>query len=182
MSMVQKGINYLLRFLGTIVLSSAICISLSWISVGVLYLVMTLVPRFISNMFNFTSADVASDVAKDILIPGWGTLSSIVNDPNFSTRVSMILYTIIVVIALGIVFYLANLLIKVVKGNKFFTIIFSVVAVMLVLYTFVLMYGGGDFYGIEKGWGFYLTSIIIFGILVIIKVGIAISLWKGEEL
>jgi hypothetical protein len=44
------------------------------------------------------------------------------------------------------------------------------------------MYGGGDFYGIEKGWGFYLTSIIIFGILVIIKVGIAISLWKGEEL
>ena len=106
MNMVQKGIKYLLRFFGTIGLSSAICISLSWISVGVLYLVMTLVPRFVSNMFNFTSADVASDVMKDQLIPGWGTLSSIVNEPNFSTRISMILYTILVVIALCIVVFL----------------------------------------------------------------------------
>ena len=182
MNMVQKGINYLLRFFGTIGLSSAICISLSWISVGVLYLVMTLVPRFISNMFNFTSADVASDVMKDQLIPGWGTLSSIVNDPNFSTRVSMILYTIIVVIALCIVGFGVYLLMKVVKGNKFFTILFAVVAVMLILYTFVIMFGGDDFYGIEKGWGFYLTSIIVFGLLSIIKIGIATSLWKGEEL
>ena len=179
--MVQKVINFFLRFLGTIGLSSAICISLSWISVGVLYLVMTLVPRFISNMFNFTSADVASDVMKDQLIPGWGTLSSIVNDPNFSTRVSMILYTIIVVIALCIVGFLVYLLMKVVKGNKFFTILFAVVAVMLILYTFVIMFGVDDFYGIEKGWGFYLTSIIVFGLLSIIKLGIATSLWKGEE-
>ena len=53
---------------------------------------------------------------------------------------------------------------------------------MLILYTFVIMYGGDDFYGIEKGWGFYLTSIIVFGLLSIIKIGIATSLWKGEEL
>ena len=180
--MIQKVINNLLRFLGTIGLSSLICISLSWTSIGVLYLIMTLVPRFISNMFNFTSADVASDVMKDQLIPGWGTLSSIVNDPNFSTRVSMILYTIIVVIALCIVGFLVYLLMKVVKGNKFFTILFAVIAVMLILYTFVMMYGGDHFYGIEKGWGFYLTSIIVFGLLSIIKIGIATSLWKGEEL
>ena len=70
---------------------------------------------------------------------------------------------------------------KVVKGNKFFTILFAVIAVMLVLYTFVLMYSRDDFYGIEKGWGFYLTSIIIFGLLVIIKIGLATALWKGEE-
>ena len=181
--MVQKGINYLLRFLGTIVLSSAICISLSWISVGVLYLVMTLVPRFISNMFNFTSADVASDVMKDQLIPGWGTLSSIVNDPNFSTRVSMILYTIIVVIALCIVGFLVYLLMKVVKGNKFFTILFAVIAVMLILYTFVIMYGGDDFYGIEKGMGILFDLYYsLWYLLSIIKIGIATSLWKGEEL
>ena len=179
--MVQKFINYFLRFLGTIGLSSAICVSLSWISLGVLYWVMTLIPRFVSNMFNFTSADVASDVMKNQLIPGWGTLSSIVNDPNFSVRVSMLLYTIIVAIALGIVFYFAYLLMKVVKGNKFFTIIFSVIAVLFVLYTFVLMFGGEDYYGIEMGWGFYLASIIIFGLFVIIKIGIATSLWKGEE-
>ena len=93
----------------------------------------------------------------------------------------MILYTIIVVIALCIVGFGVYLLMKVVKGNKFFTILFAVVAVMLILYTFVIMFGVDDFYGIEKGWGFYLTSIIVFGLLSIIKLGIATSLWKGEE-
>ena len=155
----SKVINYLLRFVASIGLSSAICISLSWISIGVLYLVMTLIPRFISNMFNFSAAEVGSDVLKNQLIPGWGYLSSIVNDPNFSTRLSIIISVIVVVIALCIVAFFVYLLMKVVEGNKFFTIIFSVIAVMLFLFTITTMYIGEDFYGIEKGWGYYITSI-----------------------
>ena len=177
----SKVINYLLRFVASIGLSSAICISLSWISIGVLYLVMTLIPRFISNMFNFSAAEVGSDVLKNQLIPGWGYLSSIVNDPNFSTRLSIIISVIVVVIALCIVAFFVYLLMKVVEGNKFFTIIFSVIAVMLFLFTITTMYIGEDFYGIEKGWGYYITSIILLGLLAFIKIGIAISLWKGEE-
>lgn len=179
--MVAKVINYILRFLGTLGLSSVICISLSWISVGVLYLILTLIPRFFSNMFNFTADEVASDVLKDQLIPGWGTLSSIVNDPNFSTRLSILLYSLVVIAALCVVGYFAYLLTKIVKGNKFFALLFSVIAVMLILFTFSVMYSGEDFYGIEKGLGYYLTSAILFGLLVTIKIGIATSLWKGEE-
>ena len=48
--MVAKVINIILRFLGTIGLSSVICMSLSWITVGVLYLLLTLIPRFFSNL------------------------------------------------------------------------------------------------------------------------------------
>ena len=177
----SKVINYLLCFLASIGLSSAICISLSWISIGVLYLVMTLIPRFISNMFNFSAAEVGSDVLKNQLIPGWGYLSSIVNDPNFSTRLSIIISVIVVVIALCIVAFFVYLLMKVVEGNKFFTIIFFFFSVMLFLYTITTMYIGEDFYGIEKGWGYYITSIILLGLLALIKIGIATSLWKGEE-
>lgn len=177
----SKIINYLLRFVASIGLSSAVCISLSWISIGVLYLVMTLIPRFIGNMFNFSAAEVGSDVLKNQLIPGWGYLSSIVNEPNFSTRLSIFISVIVVVIALCIVGFFVYLLTKVVEGNKFFTIILSVIAVMLFLFTIVTMYAGEDFYGIEKGWGYYITSIILLGLLAIIKIGIATSLWKGEK-
>ena len=56
--------------------------------------------------------------------------------------------------------------------------IFSVIAVMFILFTFSVMYSGEDYYGLEKGLGFYLTSAILLVLLVIIKIGIAISLWE----
>ena len=118
------------------------------------------------------------DVIKNRLIPGWGTFSSIVNDSNFSIRLSILLYSFVVIAALCVVGYLVYLLTKVVKGNRFFTIIFSVIAVMFILFTFSVMYSGEDYYGIEKGLGFYLTSAILLVLLVIIKIGIAISLWE----
>ena len=131
-----------------------------------------------SNLFNFTADEVVVDVIKNRLIPGWGTFSSIVNDSNFSIRLSILLYSFVVIAALCVVGYLVYLLTKVVKGNRFFTIIFSVIAVMFILFTFSVMYSGEDYYGIEKGLGFYLTSAILLVLLVIIKIGIAISLWE----
>lgn len=177
----KKVLNYILRSVGSIGLSFMICFGLSQLATFVQYKVMTLIPTFLANMFNFTLADVMRDSSKDMLIPGWGFLSSIVNDPNFSTRISIIISTITVLVVLGILCFLYYLLIKIVKGDKIFTFIFAITAVILVLYTSMIMYGGDDFWGIERGLGFYLASIVILGLQIIIKMGIATSLWKGEE-
>lgn len=177
----QKVLNYILRLVGSIGLSFVICFGLSRLATFVQYEVMTLIPTFLANMFNFTLADVMRDSSKDMLIPGWGYWSSIVNDPNFSTRISIIISTIIVFVVLGILCFLCYLLGKVVKGNKIFTLIFAVTAAIFILYTSMIMYSGDDFGGIERGLGFYLASIIILGLQIIIKIGIATSLWKGKE-
>ena len=143
---------------------------------------MTTVPVIINNMFNFGINQTMGHVSKEMLIPSFGLLSSIVNNPDFSARTTLALSSIGVIIVLFVVSGIANLLIKVVKKNKVFTVISSIFFLMSIAFTIYVLFISNRFeaIGIHQGFWFYGLAVVMCTVLLIIESAIIISMYEIE--
>lgn len=159
--MFKNSFYFFLRFLATLLISPLLCIVISSIASMFLEDIMTLIPLFFTNLFNFSSSDVASAVCKDMLFRGWGQLSAIGNDPNLSVRMAVLTDFMVFVGFFIIVFLLSKLLNKIIRENRFLTTLFLLFVILFFLKLVLDFYYPDTFHGIERGIGFYICSIII---------------------
>ena len=171
------------KTLGTIVLSAAIAFILYLLATTLIYQADILIPEFFSKSFDFTASDVLNDVARNQIIPGWGTLSSIINNPSFGVRVSMIICTIVVVVVMLVVFGIAYLLNKVAENNLFFVILYSCIALFFFAATIRLSFFT-DFFselGVKQNVWFYIVSIVVLALQLLVYYSIGIFIKENDE-
>lgn len=160
------AISLLLRTIATIVLSSAITFVLYFLAVDIIFQVDILIPSIIKDSISFDFSDVMHDVARNQIIPGWGTMSSIINNPSMGARATLIICIIVDFIILFIVTGLTYLLKKVILENKILTIIYVCIALFFLVMTIRLTYFT-NFYiylGLQRNVWFYIVSIVIIAI------------------
>lgn len=157
----------------------------AWIATSLLAIVMIIVPVILSNMFSFGIHDVVNDVSKNSLIPGWGTLSSIVNNPDFSARTTGFISIIIVFIALAIlsaiIYFVKGYIIK---NSKSISIISELIILFFSAYAVFIMFTSDMYtsiWGIDSGFWFYFVAVILSFLLLIINIGITVFLLTDFE-
>ena len=175
---------YVLRLIASIIISVIVSFAISYLAMVVISLIMVLIPEFISNIFCFSEDEVVKCVVRDNIIPGWGRLSAIIDDPNVNIRLKMFIDTIIIIIALAITGGIAYLLQKIVNKSKVMVVIYGITAICFFIRIITVIYLS-DFYtemGIDKGIWFYIVSIAILAILLFIYVLIGWMLLVGDEI
>ena len=175
---------YVLRLIASIIISVIVSFAISYLAMVVISLIMVLIPEFISNVFCFSEDEVAKCVVRDNIIPGWGRLSAIMDDPNLNVRLTMFIDTFIIIIALAITGGIAYLLQKIVNKSKVMMVIYGITAIYFFIRIITVIYLS-DYYtemGIGKGIWFYIVSIAILAILLFIYVLIGWMLLVSDEI
>ena len=179
---------YILRLLASIIISVIVSFAISYITIYitmvVISLITVLIPEFISNVFCFSEAEVAKCVVRDNIIPGWGRLSAIIDDPNFNVRLTMFIDTIITIIALAITGGIAYLLQKIVNKSKVMMVIYGIIAIYFFIRMIMEIYLSGYYVemGIDKSIWFYIVSIAMLAISFFVYVLIGWMLLVGDEI
>ena len=158
---------------------------MSWLATSLLALVMTIVPTIISSTFTLGMSDVANDVTKNQLIPGWGFYSSIVNRPDFSARLTGFVATILLFIALAILVAVVKFVkCHMVKNSRTIAVILELTILYYSVNTIIFMFTSDNYnslFGIEHGFGFYFVAVVLSILLLIINVGVWGYFWSDEE-
>lgn len=193
---------YILRLLASIIISVIVSFAISYITMVVISLITVLIPEFISNVFCFSENEVAKCVVRDNIIPGWGRLSAIIDDPNFNVRLTMFIDTIITIIALaitgGIAYLLQKIVIlalaitggivyllqKIVNKSKVMMVIYGIIAIYFFIRMIMEIYLSGYYVemGIDKSIWFYIVSIAMLAISFFVYVLIGWMLLVGDEI
>ena len=175
---------YILRLLASIIISVIVSFAISYITMVVISLITVLIPEFISNVFCFSEDEVAKCVVRDNIIPGWGRLSAIIDDPNFNVRLTMFIDTIITIIALAITGGIAYLLQKIVNKSKVMMVIYGIIAIYFFIRMIMEIYLSGYYVemGIDKSIWFYIVSIAMLAISFFVYVLIGWMLLVGDEI
>lgn len=159
----EKLLLYILRVIGTILLSFAITLALGVLAVDVICHAYSMIPALFFSSFVVDMQGVMQDTTRNILIPGWGFISSIVNNPSFGVRVAMFLYTIIVAIVLAIIAFATKFLLKIVNGDRFMFIMYCILAIFQFCMAINIIYFRDAIleFGIERGIWFGIVSVIV---------------------
>ena len=193
---------YILRLLASIIISVIVSFAISYITMVVISLITVLIPEFISNVFCFSEDEVAKCVVRDNIIPGWGRLSAIIDDPNVNVRLTMFIDTIITIIALaitgGIAYLLQKIVIlalaitggivyllqKIVNKSKVMMVIYGIIAIYFFIRMIMEIYLSGYYVemGIDKSIWFYIVSIAMLAISFFVYVLIGWMLLVGDEI
>ena len=193
---------YILRLLASIIISVIVSFAISYITMVVISLITVLIPEFISNVFCFSEDEVAKCVVRDNIIPGWGRLSAIIDDPNVNVRLTMFIDTIITIIALaitgGIAYLLQKIVIlalaitggivyllqKIVNKSKVMMVIYGIIAIYFFIRMIMEIYLSGYYVemGIDKSIWFYIVSIAMLAISFFVYVLIGCMLLVGDEI
>lgn len=108
----------LYRIPGAVVLSYLIGYALSLLASIFVNVSYVSIADIISNVFNFSGGDVVRGVAMNLILPGLGSLSTILSNPDFAARLSLVLLVIGTFIAVAILLWLHSLVLKLANENK----------------------------------------------------------------
>lgn len=97
---------YILRVVGTIVLSYLIGFGLAFLAKFVFFCIMILVPALLHTMFDFSFDDIARDTIIGH-VTGLGHWVAVVNGKDFPVRLAMLAATIMTIIVIGIIGYVS---------------------------------------------------------------------------
>lgn len=179
----MNTIKYIFRFVLALPITYGIGWALSILAQMVIAVAIYVITEIFRWMFWFDSAEVADDVAKNMILPGWGYISSIIHSPDWAARLTAIIATIALFIALGIIAYVVVVLTKVVKRSKFMAIVAGILLLLFAIQTFYSVYASEmyEMFGLEKGILFYVVSIVVMFFYSIINLAIIAMLWNGYE-
>lgn len=171
---------YFISIICTIVLSIIIAVIIDILSTATIYYLDILIPEIISRSLSFNISDVGSDIIKDNIIPGWGTISSIINNNSFGPRIHLLLLIIIDIVFCLLSFFFAHLLDKVVRKNIFLMLIYILVVLFIIIKNVILVFFTTYYIdlGLQQDVWFYLVSVIILGIQVLLYFLIGVNLYK----
>ncbi len=172
--------NYIARFIGTTVLCCIMAYVLYMLSAFVIGVVCKVICS-LKSPIDFSSSEVADDMMMNSIIPGLGTLHASFSDPNMSGRMALLVGTIIVAIGLAIVYGLYYLMNKVVEENKVLTVFSGLILTAGFFLSFYISYFTPmfDIMGIDKGFWFYVVSIIVMLIHAFIIWAVISILWNN---
>ena len=179
----NKAFSLILRSFATIALSSAIAFIILLLATNLIFQADVLIPEFFSKSFSFTASEVMRDVARDQIIPGWGTLSSIIDNPSFGVRISLLVCFFVTVIVLLIVFGLAFLLNKVVQRSTFLIVLYALFALLAFAVTIRIAYFSNYYVsmGIHRNFWFFVVSIVMIGLQALLFIGIGALIMDEEN-
>lgn len=175
---------YILRVVGTIVLSYLIGFGLTCLAKFVFFSIMVLVPALLHTMFDFSF----DDIVRDTIIgsaTGLGQWVAVVNGKDFPVRLAMLAATIITMIAMAVVGYVSYKLVQIINGRKVLSLI---AAFFFLLWTLSLIV---DFYVtdfmtepgvVDKNFWYYGLSGILLLIVLFVLVFIIVCSWEKQDL
>lgn len=124
---IESKWSLLYRIPSALVLSYLIGYALSFIASMFIGISYAAIGNIISNMFNFSANDVANGILFNRLIPGLGTLGSIVNSPDFGGRLALVILIIGTFIAVALLYGLNTLVIKLANENKIIAVLCTLI-------------------------------------------------------
>ena len=108
---------YILRVVGTIVLSYLIGLGLAFLAKFVFYCIMILVPALLHTMFDFSFDNIARDTIIGH-VTGLGHWVAVVNGKDFPVRLAMLAATIMTIIVIGIIGYVSYKLVQIIDRKS----------------------------------------------------------------
>ena len=165
----EKGNLFPLKVVGSVFLCAIVAIVLYFLSASVIFFVCKAISS-LRSPFDFSMHDVFEDSLWNQIIPGAGSLMSIFQDPNMSSRTFLFIGCIVVMIALAIGGGLLYLVKKITPESN--TV--GIIAIILLILEFILAFymtfftSAFEASGISKGFWFYIVSIITLAIHAVI--------------
>ncbi len=174
--------NYIVRFIGTVVLGCIMAYALYILSGFVIGTICNVIGS-LRTPLDFSSSEMADDMLTNSIIPGLGSLHATFSDPNMSGRMTLFIGAIIVAIGLAIVYGLYYLMNKVVEENKALTILAGFILTAGFFLSFYISYFTPmfDIMGIDKGFWFYVVSAVVMLIHAFIIWAVTSILWNNES-
>ena len=137
----------------------------------------------LKSPLGFSASEVADDMLMNSVIPGLVSLHATFSDPNMSGRMTLFVGAIIVAIGLIIVYGLYYLMNKIVEEDKVLTVFAGIILTAGFVLSFYISYFTPmfDIMGIDKGFWFYVVSIIVMLIHAFIIWAVTSILWNNES-
>ena len=183
MTMKQVGF-YILRVVGTIVLSYLIGLGLAFLAKFVFYCIMILVPALLHTMFDFSFDDIARDTIIGH-VTGLGHWVAVVNGKDFPVRLAMLAATIMTIIVIGIIGYVSYKLVQIINGRKIMSLI-TAFFFLLWMVSLVVDFYVTDFMTepgvVDKNFWYYGLSGILLLIVLLIMALIVMCSWTRQDI
>ena len=175
---------YILRVVGTIVLSYLIGWGLALLAKFVFLCIMILVPALLHTMFDFSFDDIARDTIIGY-VTGLGHWVAVVNGKAFPVRLAMLAATTMTIIVIGIIGYVSYKLVQIINGRKIMSLI-TAFFFLLWMVSLVVDFYVTDFMTepgvLDKNFWYYGLSGVLLLIVLFIMALIVICSWTRQNI